>query len=107
MNSTNSRSKNPEEEANVLHAIIRGRVQGVGYRVFVRQAALDLGCYGWVRNLQDKTVEVYAESDSEVVLTDLLTEMYKGPVSSRVDDIHVVWKREPHKHKDESFRIVR
>ncbi|MGF1572733.1 MAG: acylphosphatase [Sumerlaeia bacterium] len=98
---------NPEAEANVLHAIVRGRVQGVGYRVFVRQAALELGCWGWVRNLPDKTVEVYAECDSEVVLTDLLTEMYKGPVSSRVDDIVVNWKFQDHQFKNENFKIVR
>lgn len=98
---------NTGEEANVLHAIVRGRVQGVGYRVFVRQAALELGCWGWVRNLPDKTVEVFAECDSEIVLTDLLTEMYKGPVSSRVDDIDVVWKLQKHQFKTESFRIVR
>ncbi|MDX1970978.1 MAG: acylphosphatase [Candidatus Sumerlaeia bacterium] len=103
----NSRKNNNQNDSNVLHAIVKGRVQGVGYRVFVRQVAMDLGCTGWVRNLPDKTVEVYAESDSEVILTDLLTEMYKGPVSSRVVDIQVEWLQAEHKHQEESFRILR
>jgi acylphosphatase len=39
---------------------VRGRVQGVGFRYFVEQAAKPLGIRGWVRNDDDGTVEVYA-----------------------------------------------
>jgi acylphosphatase len=44
-----------------LHAIVEGRVQGVGFRYFVLEVAELLGIYGWVRNRWDDTVEVLAE----------------------------------------------
>jgi acylphosphatase len=40
--------------------IVRGRVQGVGYRYFVQKAASNVGVSGYARNLDDGTVEVYA-----------------------------------------------
>lgn len=42
------------------HYTVRGRVQGVGYRYFARDRALELGVTGWVRNRDDGTVEVLA-----------------------------------------------
>jgi len=39
---------------------VRGRVQGVGYRQFALQRALETGVHGYVRNLSDGRVEVYA-----------------------------------------------
>jgi len=101
-----------DQESNILHAIVYGKVQGVGFRVFVRQAAQDLGCTGWVRNLPDGTVEVYAYSDSEITLTELLTELYKGPPWSHVSNIDVKWKNTETSgdHEDShvhGFKIVR
>jgi acylphosphatase len=43
---------------------VRGRVQGVGFRYFVEHAAAALGVTGWVRNLDDGDVEVYAAGNS-------------------------------------------
>ena len=39
---------------------VRGRVQGVGFRYFVEHSAKGLGVSGWVRNVDDGSVEVYA-----------------------------------------------
>ncbi len=89
---------------NALHAIVRGKVQGVGFRVFVRDAALGMGCNGWVRNLADGSVEVHAEAD-EMTLTELLTEISKGPPWGHVSGVDIEWKTcEP---TAERFRIVR
>lgn len=50
-----------------LHVVVRGRVQGVGFRWFVREAARRRNLAGWVRNLQDGGVEIAAEGpDREI-----------------------------------------
>ena len=65
---------------------IRGRVQGVGYRYFTRRIALRLGVRGWVRNLPNGDVEVYAEA-AVAVLADFREELERGPASSVVDAV--------------------
>jgi len=69
-----------------LHAIVYGRVQGVGFRFFVLQQAMELGLTGWVRNLADGTVEVLAEGDIES-LQELLTALHQGPNAAFVQDV--------------------
>ena len=44
-------------------AVVRGRVQGVGYRLFALRGAQQLGLNGWVRNLPDGSVETFAEGE--------------------------------------------
>ena len=69
-----------------LHAFVSGRVQGVGYRAFTRKVAKSLGLKGFVRNLPDGRVEVYAEGDEESLQL-LLKELQKGPYFARVDSV--------------------
>ncbi|MBI2723700.1 MAG: acylphosphatase [Chloroflexi bacterium] len=69
-----------------LHAFVSGRVQGVGYRDFVRSAALRLDVSGWVRNGEDGRVEVVAEGD-DATLQALLGALREGPRYGRVDDV--------------------
>jgi len=57
---------------------VRGRVQGVGFRYFVEQAAKALRIKGWVRNDDDGSVEVYAVG-TEAQLSDLAGSLWKGP----------------------------
>jgi acylphosphatase len=69
-----------------LEAWARGRVQGVGFRVFVAREARRLGLVGWVRNESDGTVHVVAEGAS----TDLdafLDALHEGPVGADVRDV--------------------
>lgn len=80
-----------QESHNAFQGFVRGKVQGVGFRVFARQAALRHGIRGWVRNLDSGDVEVYAEGE-EMALTEFLTELYKGPVLSHVKRIDIEWK---------------
>jgi acylphosphatase len=57
---------------------VRGRVQGVGFRYFVEHAASALGLSGYVRNVDDGSVEVYA-AGNEKQLSELAGLLWKGP----------------------------
>ena len=57
---------------------VRGRVQGVGFRYFVEHAAGKLGIRGWVRNLDDGSVEVYAVG-TPAQLSEFAGLLWKGP----------------------------
>jgi acylphosphatase len=67
-------------------AIVKGRVQGVGYRFFAERAARETGVHGWVRNLPDGSVEAVAEGDAEAV-TRFLARLREGPHGARVDSL--------------------
>ena len=66
--------------------LVRGRVQGVGFRWFVEREAHILGIAGWVRNNSDSSVEVLAMGTRDQ-LADLLSRLREGPRAARVDDI--------------------
>lgn len=73
-----------------LTALVRGRVQGVGFRAFTRAQALVLDLAGHVENLDDGRVEVVAEGwrdDLDLLLVRLRT----GPSHAEVEDIEVIW----------------
>lgn len=72
-----------------LHVLVRGRVQGVGFRWHVREIARRLGLRGWVRNCPDGAVEIAAEGSDESIQR-LQDELRKGPpgaVVSSVEDL--------------------
>jgi len=66
--------------------IIRGRVQGVGFRWFIEREAGALAVAGWVRNNEDSTVELLAQGSEEQLAT-LRAKLEQGPRASRVDAI--------------------
>ena len=66
--------------------IVRGRVQGVGFRWFVEREAHILGIAGWVRNNSDGSVEVLGQGTREQLLG-LRSRLRQGPRAARVDDV--------------------
>ena len=72
--------------SDIRHIVVRGRVQGVGYRAFVEREALALGLEGWVRNCRDGTVEALFAGEITVVES-MIEACKRGPYAARVDQI--------------------
>ncbi len=68
--------------------LIGGRVQGVGFRYFVRERALGEGVRGWVRNLFDGRVEAVAVGDA-AALACFEDHLRRGPAGARVAHVDV------------------
>ena len=71
-----------------IHVLVRGRVQGVCYRISARDVALALELTGWVRNRPDGAVELVAEGTNQD-LDHLVAWCRTGPPAARVDDVEV------------------
>ena len=71
--------------------VVSGRVQGVCYRAFTQEAALDLGLGGWVRNLPDGRVEAQVEGPRGQI-EKLLDRLRTGPPRALVTDLKINWK---------------
>jgi acylphosphatase len=76
--------------ARRLEAVVHGRVQGVGYRMFVVDAATMLGLVGWVANEAGGTVRTVVEGP-EPNLLELLRGLRAGPQGARVDAVDETW----------------
>ncbi|HZE87195.1 MAG TPA: acylphosphatase [Methylomirabilota bacterium] len=86
------------------HLFISGKVQGVGFRYFVRSNAKRLGITGWVRNTEDGGVEVAAQGEKEP-LEALIALCRKGPFLADVQHIGVEWEGVVEHYKDFSLSI--
>ena len=64
--------------------LIRGRVQGVGFRYFTQRIAAQHGVSGWVRNMADGRVEIEAEGDAEAI-RQFEASVSAGPAGAHVD----------------------
>jgi len=80
-----------ELDQSRLHAIVRGRVQGVNFRAFVVETGAGLGATGWARNKWDGSVEVVAEADRSA-LERLLAALHRGPRMANVTQVVVDWQ---------------
>jgi acylphosphatase len=88
----------------VLHFLIQGRVQGVGFRWFVQREAGELDLRGWVRNTEEGEVEVVA-SGTEADLAELRASLRRGPRGARVDHLIEHYLDESEAEELSSFRI--
>ncbi len=78
--------------------VVKGRVQGVGYRYFILRHAQDLGLGGYVRNLPNGDVEIVAEGD-RMLIEELIRFAERGPVFAHVQDVEVEWRPASGEHK--------
>jgi acylphosphatase len=79
-------STNDQLHAQARRFLVRGRVQGVGFRWFVEREAHILQIAGWVRNNHDGSVEVLAMGTREQ-LAGLRSRLQEGPRAARIDDV--------------------
>jgi acylphosphatase len=90
-------------EKRRLEALVRGYVQGVGFRAFVRRQARALGLVGWVRNGADGCVQVVAEGNRPDLVA-LLDALGAGPSEAEVQDVEVSWQ--PYSGDFADFEVI-
>jgi acylphosphatase len=88
----------------VIHFLIQGRVQGVGFRWYVQHEASLLDLRGWVRNTEEGDVEVVA-SGSAAELAKLRASLRRGPRGARVDHLVEQYLDESEAENLSSFQI--
>lgn len=74
-----------------MHAVVRGMVQGVGFRYYVLEHASRLELGGWVRNLSDGGVEAVAEGERQA-LEEFVVALERGPRNAQVSNVEVEWE---------------
>lgn len=89
-----------DRPSDAMRAIVRGRVQGVGFRDFVQTRARSLGLSGSVRNLSDsRSVEVIAEGPRHD-LERLADDLRRGPSSAHITAVDIDWRTPTGAHSD-------
>ena len=86
-----------------VHLVVRGRVQGVGFRYFVLSRADPMGIAGWVRNRADGAVEVEAEGPRPE-LERLVAAVTHGPAGAQVTAVEQEWSERVPCHR--GFRVT-
>jgi len=82
---------------------ISGRVQGVYFRRFTKNKAVELGIKGTVRNKEDGRVEIIAQADQEK-MEPFLKWCHKGPITARVDKVDI--EEQANENEFKSFEII-
>lgn len=86
-----------------MHAIVRGNVQGVGFRWTTRHHALGLGIKGTVQNLPDGSVEIYAQGQRER-LQKLIDRLNEEATPGQIVEVSIEYFPIETPHDD--FRII-
>lgn len=73
-----------------VHILVEGRVQGVGFRYFVKNIADQTGITGWVRNLSDDRVEIFAQGDAQK-LDGFIAVVRAGHTAAMVTNMSIDW----------------
>jgi acylphosphatase len=79
----------PEEKKMIhLNIVVSGKVQGVGFRFFAQRKAVQYGINGWVRNLDDGSVEIRAMGDKKQ-MDSFMRDLKRGNPFSAIDHMQV------------------
>jgi acylphosphatase len=78
-----------ESEERTVRIRIAGRVQGVGFRYWTEETALELGLAGWVRNRRDGSVEALLSGAADAV-AEMLRLCHEGPRSAQVASVAIL-----------------
>ncbi|MBM4168232.1 MAG: acylphosphatase [Ignavibacteria bacterium] len=84
---------------SAVHIIVKGLVQGVGFRYFVYRKAVSYGLKGFVRNLVNGDVEIVAEGDRSLV-EELIKDTKVGPRAAHVLDLKLEWQKPTDSYRD-------
>lgn len=95
----------PDLNTARVHLSVHGRVQGVSFRYYMLEQAIQMGVFGWVRNLWDGRVEAVIEGDPEKVRR-MVDWCRKGPPAAIVEDIEITWEDNPEGFEDFSIRAT-
>jgi acylphosphatase len=71
---------------------VHGKVQGVFFRLKTKRRAIELGLSGYAKNLDNGSVEIFADGEEED-LNELLKWCYNGPKGAIVDGVDLYWER--------------
>jgi len=80
----------PMDERKSVHILVAGHVQGVGFRYFVKNLAVELRVTGWVRNRFDERVEILAQGTA-ADLTGFISAVHIGPQAANVTELETDW----------------
>jgi acylphosphatase len=97
-------SEKESGESKAVRLVVSGLVQGVGFRWYVKRVADDYGVNGYVRNLDDGSVESVAEGDSSAV-HGFLNEVKVGPSSAHITGVNIDWLEYEGKYKGFNIQL--
>lgn len=90
----------------IVHVLIHGRVQGVGFRAWTHHQAELHGLKGWVRNRRDGSVEAVFSGPGEMIEV-MLKACHQGPAGSQVERIEPVDDADPELNGSSTFEVRR
>lgn len=85
------------------HVFISGKIQGIGYRQFVKGNARTLGITGWVQNTEDGGVEAVFQGEEDMI-TVLIEQCKKGPFMAEVEHVGFDWEETEEIYSD--FQVL-
>jgi len=80
----------PNNDLKAIKVVVKGRIQGVGYRANTHKKATQLGITGYIRSVQGREIELVAEGKEEA-LEELIEFLEEGPSGAEIEECQVEW----------------